>query len=305
MDTVKAVLDNVYKKIVSNNIFEGMEELVNYLKKIRINSTNEEWDYIVKSVLLVHPLKKKLFEELITSRCFYKPRGYSGDAVLLDMIYKHKSIKLDKMSDRVKKIYKYLSNAPASKAVRYRKKYQAQLIDEAAQFKKKPNILSVACGHLREIEISEAVKSFKVGNFIGIDQDPKALEVVKQDYGKYRITLLNNTVIDIIKGKCNLKNLDLIYAGGLYDYLSDKVAQKLTHYLFKALAKGGKLLIANFATNIKDIGYMESYMGWYLTYRNRSDMLKLLQNIPSKEIGKIEIFTEPNQNIIFLEVHKL
>jgi len=223
-------LDDVYNEIISDNISEGIEELVDFLKDIRTNSTKEKWDYIVKSALLAHPIKAILFEKQITSRCFNKPRGYSGDAVLLDMIYKHKSIKSDNVIDRGGKIDEYLSNAPASKSVRYRKQYQARLIDETAKIKNKPNILSVACGHLREIEISKAVKNFEISSFVGIDQDAKSLDVIKKDYPSYNITLLNNSVKDILTGKCVLKNFDLIYAGGLYDYLSDRIATRLTGF---------------------------------------------------------------------------
>jgi len=46
-------------------------------------------------------------------------------------------------------------------------------------------------------------------------------------------------------------------------------------------------------------------MGWYLIYRNKPDMLKLIQEIPSKEISKIETFTDQHKNINFLEAHKL
>ncbi len=264
----------------------------------------EKWDYIVKSVLFEHPIKEIIFEDPFTKRCFGQPRGYSGDAVILDMIYKHRSIKFDNITDKGKKIYQYTSSASASQAVRFRREYQARLIDEVAGIRNKPNILSVACGHLREMEISKAVKNFEIGGFTGIDQDAKSLEVVKKDYGKYGVTLLNNSVIDILKGKCSLKNFDLIYAGGLYDYLPDKIASQLTLKLFNLLADGGRLLIANFIPNIKDIGFMESYMNWHLILRDQVKMEKLMQGISESMIRGCKLFIEQKNNIIFLEVYK-
>lgn len=49
---------------------------------------------------------------------------------------------------------------------------------------------------------------------------------------------------------------------------------------------------------------METYMDWYLIYRSRQDMIDLTMEIPENEIRQITMFTEDNQNIIFLQVQK-
>ncbi len=289
---------------MSDNVFEGMEELIEKLRMIRLNSTKEEWDAIIKSILLLHPIKDILFEDPITKRCFNKPRGYSGDAVLLDMIYQYKSITLDSISEIGRKIYEYTSNAPACKAVRYRKEYNAKMIDEIVKIKNRPNVLSVACGHIREIEVSNAAKNGLLSSYVGIDHDPKSIQVVKRDYRRYKVTALNYSVRDILTGKYILKNFDLIYVTGLYDYLTDKIAEKLTSHLFNSLSEGGVLLIANFLPDIQDVGYMESYMRWFLIYRDKPAILKLMQDIPKSRINRFEIFTQEQENIIFLKVYK-
>ncbi len=299
-----ALLDSVYEKIMTNNTFDGMEELSSELKKIRLNSSDEEWNLIVKKTLLNHPLKYILFKDPISYRCFNKPRGYSGDAVIIDMIFQHSSMIFSNVSNIGKNIYDYTSNTPASKAVRYRKKYLARLIDDAATIKNKPNVLSLACGHVREIELSDAFRKKALGSFVGIDRDIQTIRFVKDRYPCCGITALNNSVYNILKGKCVLKDFDLIYASGLYDYLTDSVATRLTSILFNSLLPKGVLLIANFLPNIKDIGYIESYLSWHMIYRDEKIVEKLIQEVPKNMIKTIKIFREEYNNIIFLILYK-
>ena len=65
-----------------------------------------------------------------------------------------------------------------------------------------------------------------------------------------------------------------------------------------------ELLVANFLPGIRDIGYMETFMGWNLIYRNRYEMMGLTSEIPQDEIQDIRVFTEDNESIIFLQVTK-
>ena len=301
----KEVIDRVYSKIKNvNQISEGMEELFSGLREIRLGSSENEWHEIVRTVLLSHPIKEIIDSDPITHRSFHKPRGYPGDAVLLDMIYFHPSIKFKNVSEVGEKIYEYTSNEMAAKAVRYRKDYLARFIDLLAEKKNKPKVLSVACGHLREVEASNAVKKKALGAYIATDQDSKSIQRVKRDYQQYGVTVLNKSVGDIIKRNFDFKDFDLIYSAGLYDYLDKKVALKLTSRLFELLAGGGVLVFTNFLPGIKAVGYMESYMAWQLIFRDEPQMLELVYDIPRNRIERVEIFAEKEENIAFLLVHK-
>ena len=63
---------------------------------------------------------------------------------------------------------------------------------------------------------------------------------------------------------------DLVYSLGLYDYLSADIAAVLTHRLLDCLAQGGTMILANFTPYPASFGYMESAMGWSLTFRDES-----------------------------------
>ena len=63
-------------------------------------------------------------------------------------------------------------------SVRHRGKVAARLIDDLARSTHRPDILSVACGHLREAELSGAVANSALGRFVAVDQDRDSVQFV-------------------------------------------------------------------------------------------------------------------------------
>jgi extracellular factor (EF) 3-hydroxypalmitic acid methyl ester biosynthesis protein len=195
-------------------------------------------------------------------------------------------------------------DSPGSKSVRARRDIMAHALDTVADERPKPNVLAVACGHLREIALSSAAQRRAFNWFIGIDQDGDSLAEVDRCYGKYGISTIPATIQGLISQRRTLPTFDLIYASGLYDYLPDRTAQTLTSVLFGMLGKRGRLLIGNFAPEMRDIGYMEAVMDWRLLYRTEVDMLGLTALIDPGQIGTIRTFREPHKNIVFLDVER-
>ena len=108
----------------------------------------------------------------------------------------------------------------------------------------------------------------------------------------------------LVKQKQSFENLDLVYAAGLYDYLSQPFATRLTRIMFEMLRPGGKLLIANFMPDHRDAGYMKTFMQWPLIYRNESQLNDVSKEISDAKIDYKNIFLEENGNIVFLELRK-
>lgn len=300
----KQLLDSVYDRIKSNQIDVGMGMLFRSLRELRLEQRKNKWGQIVQTELLTHPVKEILHLDPITRRSYFKPRGYAGDAVLLDMIYAHPSVHFNEISEVGKKICAFISVDPAAFAVRYRRQYLGKYIDYLAEKINRPKILSVACGHLREAELSDAVQRGAIGDFFALDQDLKSLQVALSDYGHLGITARQVSVRDIIKKQFKATGFDFIYSAGLYDYLNQKVAKMLTRRLFDMLARDGRLLIMNFLPGIQVVGYMESYMDWHLIFRDEIEMMEIIKDIPRNRIERIEMFVEKQENIVFLQVQK-
>ena len=302
---INNMLNSIHDKIKAGDVGKAMEHLIIELKEVRSSLEESEWKSVVKTCLQ-HPLKEIIHADPFTCRSYEKPRGYTGDAILLDMIYSPKSFELENISDVGKQIFKYTTNAPACKAVKSRKDILADIIDETADKFDEPKIMSVACGHLREAEISSAIKNRAFSKFIAIDYDKSSLSHIEKTYSNgSNIVPLHLSVRDILNEEINFGNdFELIYSAGLYDYLDQKTAKKLTAILFDMLSPKGQLLIANFLPDIQDIGYMEAYMGWYLIFRDEFQLLDIASEISRKKVEKIEIFSEEMKNIVFLKLLK-
>lgn len=273
------------------------------LSEIRRTSDAVEWDAIFQSQALNHPISRLIWQDPFTEHSFRRPRGYPGDASLLDYIYGIRPAPVE-TSSLGAKIFKFNSDRQAPKSVRSRAEVLARTIDEVAEQHPSPRVLSIACGHLREAQQSKAVVSGRIGQFLALDQDEESLAEVRRSYPGEGLQTIKQSVRSILAENIRFDDLDLVYAAGLYDYLSDRVASRLTRLMFDMLAPGGRLLIANFAPSLQDIGYMESFMGWKLIYREADQMVACGGEISSSEWKSHRLFWDQHESIIFLEITK-
>ena len=302
----RLLLNDVYHQVSHTDSppIEAIEKLFVGLRHIRLEAPPDEWRRFAQEVALQHPLRDVLHQDPFTRRSFEKPRGYAGDAELLDFIYgnceEHGS------SRHGHAVFQYTTNSPASRAVRYRRDLIAAMIDTLAQERKDPRILSLACGHLREAQLSAAVQEGRIAEYIAIDQDAESLSVVEQNFSALHVRPVQQTIKDFIVDRHlnTLGSFDFVYAAGLYDYLPRPHAQKLTKRMFSLLRPQGKLLVANFLPNIHDVGYMETYMAWQLIYRTREELSDVAALIPEDEMQARRTFIEDNHNIVFLELSR-
>jgi hypothetical protein len=302
----KLILDDLLSGLGQRTMWETVDCLVKELKNIRGRLPVDQWHLFATCDCRHHKLRDIVHQDPFTKRAFEKPRGYPGDAVLLDYIYgaedKDCLPSNDKVSDIGKAVYQYTGSSGAPKAVRARRKYLAQKINEVCKDKQKPNILSVACGHLREASICPAVMNKEFGEFVALDLDAESLAKVDSLFGRYGVATRHAPIKKMLTGEMVFSDLDFVYAAGLYDYLPDSIARKLTGFLFNMLNPGGKLLVANFVPDIADVGYMEAFMDWWLIYRNQAQMIDLASSVPQSKIENISTFLEENRNILFMEI---
>lgn len=302
------LLNRVQSEILSSpgpaGIHLAVDQLCKGLRILRRESSREEWKQLITRGR-EHSLRRIVHEDPFTRRAFEKPRGYAGDAVMMDFIYsRDEDWPLPDASSTGRAIFQYTTSTPAPQGVRERRCYIANVIDRVAGDTKNQQILSIACGHLREANLSSAVRRGRFSRFVAMDADPESLDEVETRYGRFGIKPIQANVRRMLSGRNDLGTFDLIYTTGLYDYLNDSLARRLTARLFNDLHPGGRLVIANFLPEIRDVGYMEMYMDWHLIYRNRTQMLSLADPILESEVKEIRLRSEDNQNVVFLEIMK-
>jgi extracellular factor (EF) 3-hydroxypalmitic acid methyl ester biosynthesis protein len=297
------VLHEISDAIRGGRVTESMDRLLPLLQERRLRLTAGAWDEVVQQCLR-HPLREVLHQDPFTERAFTKPRGYAGDAVLLDYIYgREEGWPVPAAASELgQHLFEYTTGSSACEAVRARRGYIANLLDQLAEEVARPHVLAVAAGHLREALLSAAVKRRKLGRYVAVDADADSLAEVQHCYSTYGVKTVASSIRQLLTHKLDLGTFDLVYSTGLFDYVPAAAAQRLTSALFQMLRPRGRLVVANFLPGIPDVGYMECYMGWKLLYRSRLQMVGLSTGIAEAEIRDLHIFAGENQNIIFLQV---
>src|SRR5690606_21153150 len=205
-------------------------------------------------------------------------------------------------------MHKYFVDKPAATAVRNRAIYLNGRIKEVIRTHKSDEpirILSVASGPAKEIQYFLEEQNFedKTIEFHLIDQDEDSLKHAQRclytlGKGKKNITFhfYNTAMKNIIIRGLGMKDFDLIYSAGLFDYFSDPVAQLAGQKLFEGLRKGGQMIVGNFNVENPNQFEMDLALDWRLIYRSKEDMKRMFGHLP----GRMDIETENlNINLFF------
>jgi SAM-dependent methyltransferase len=280
----------------------AMLDLQFELAEIKKTSTPEVWSEVA-SVCHLHPVSGLFWQDPFTAHCYRKPRGYAGDAELLDFLYGLVDAPAG-TTPLGRSIFTHMMQQQGALSVRSRGRILAQVIDETAERCSAPRILAIACGHLREAVHSRALMSGRIREFVALDQDADSLAHVNRVYAGKGVRTVNGSVKALLGDKIRFEDFDLVYAAGLYDYLSERIATRFTRVMFDMLAPGGRLLVANFAPTLPEVGYMETFMDWKLIYRTAEEMAKLSGEIPGAEWNSNRLFWDEPGNIVFLDLIK-
>src|ERR1700683_4838047 len=165
----RPALDIVNEQLQAGQIAGALDELFDDLKGRR-EEEPQDWPAYAHACR-APPVCHMRHQDPFTYRAFAKPRGYAGDAVMMDYIYglgEARQAARD-ATPLGRSIFEYIGTCPSAKAVRYRRRLIAGLIDRVAE-REAPGVLAVAAGHLREVELSRAVQTGKIREFVAFDQ---------------------------------------------------------------------------------------------------------------------------------------
>ena len=115
---------------------------------------------------------------------------------------------------------------------------------------------------------------------------------------------VSESVTHLLRNPRKYGTFDLIYAGGLYDYLSDVFARRLTDSLLTALRPGGRLLIGNFAPGLVETGFMEAFMDWFLIYRTTAQVQAIADGLTG-DVADCEIVADDDGQVVYLMLTKV
>jgi len=243
-------------------------------------------------------LRKQLWTFLMCSpfmtRTNIKPRGYSGDSVIMKMIYDDQYAGSSTFG---KLMHKHPIEHPAAQAVRNRRDLVAKRLRalKSRDLKSTPKIrvLSVACGPAFELhDVVTSAADCARYHFTLLDQDEYALaearnqirRIGKKFGQKIEADFLNEsvrTMHNMAELDKSGENFDYIYSMGLFDYLTPPVAKAVIGKLYQVLNVGGEMVIGNFHISNASRYYMEYWLDWVLYYRSEQEFRDLLINVNS------------------------
>lgn len=257
---------------------------------------NEVWGYLFKETF------PYFMRGALAERAYFKPNGYAGDFKMIEMMYRNEPTgdgKIGRLVDA------WLLNRPPCAAVRGRREFLARKLDEFCRSsfynREKINIMSLACGPSREL--FDFIKAFDRDEKISalcLDIDPLALKytdsIAKSFEHNALVNFLKDNLIKWALGTSTqtIEPQDIIYSGGLFDYLDEDLFLMLLDRCYENLNPGGVLIIGNFRQN-PDRLFMDRLLEWRLIYRESDDLMQLFEK--SRFGRKVEIMAEQEAGI--------
>ena len=160
-----------------------------------------------------HELFSIAHQDPYSHRAYKKPRGYAGDAVMMDYVYA--GVAADGTTDLGKAVFTGTTRGSMGLSVLFRRHLLTACINEVISSRSDFKILSVASGHCREVEGSLLANPAlaKAGRLVAFDQDKESCETVKHDYAQYPVDVVCASVRKLLaSGESSLGKFDLIYS---------------------------------------------------------------------------------------------
>jgi 2-polyprenyl-3-methyl-5-hydroxy-6-metoxy-1,4-benzoquinol methylase len=264
-------------------------------------AASDGWPQVCQE-LRAGALHRSLLEDPFTERAFRKPRGYAGDAVMMDHIYGHASILAEVQTatpvGRGVRGFSATDALPAL-AVRWRRELVARHIEALVEARGSIDVLAFACGHLRELELVDE-RYREAVRFVAADADADSLAEVERSYRDRGIVECRQVTAQQLlgRGAALFGQFDFVYTLGLLDYLPGRSAERIVRRLWALVRPNGRFLTANFSVDTAITSYMEAFMDWWLVYRTTAEVQQWTADLDG--LARWETLEDPWRQIIYL-----
>lgn len=208
------------------------------------------------------------------------PRGYPGDFETIEYLMQQQNRAAPgRLSYWLEE---YALGSALAQQHRNKADLQARTILEAVlsagRGTEEPRVLILAAGgspDLRQIQSILSVQRFKA---VLLDQDADALafSAAHLQLIRDRVTLVKRNVIRGLQEVRQHGPFTLVLAGGLFDYLPNKVATAVLKYAREHLLEpGGQAVFTNIADSNLYRPWMEHMADWMLIHRSQSEVRRL------------------------------
>ncbi|MCC5848661.1 MAG: class I SAM-dependent methyltransferase [Verrucomicrobia bacterium] len=254
---------------------EQTPHFIQWVEALRKQTRTGEWRRYVRQSPEILNWRYFLSHDPYTRWGLLKPRGFAGDARVMDFAYRHRVVEplVRHSGDLGEALYRQTSGSVQSESARLRIQLIAEELEAFCTGERQARIASYACGHGRELELLSSSCRSNIELFCGIDTDQFALKDILDSIGDIPHQLVNRNVFRY--SPLDGEGFDFVYSLGLFDYLTMKQSRFLCQRMAEAVQPGGKLLIANLDPDAANLGYCEAIMDWWMIPKSKNDFEEL------------------------------
>jgi len=274
-------LEDSAVKAVEERIAPTFQNFISRLAGLPSRSADPANDEI--SRYLKAQMRDLLMPAPIYRQSLFKPLGYAGDYVVMNIAYTNHYQGDSAYAKFVNRMFCQISISRAAIArVPFLKGWIERVVREHPG--EVSRITTIASGPAREVQefLSDAEPDLRAA-FTLFDQDALALSFAQSALSPFarrfgdRVTIryVNGAVKHLVKDSGRygiLKEQDLVYTAGLFDYLKGDVAALLAKQLFDLLRPGGYLVIGNLTNDCDSRGFLEYLVDWNIIYRSDEEI---------------------------------
>lgn len=206
------------------------------------------------------------------------PRGYPGDFETITYLMEQKN--------RVASIgvayyiEEYALGCPVAQQHRNKVQRQSELIARTLArglaSSNATTVLLLACGGAQDVQMAAPVVALADCRIVLNDMDPEAIALARKNVAEVanRCTFIEGNVLTKLSALCAEGRYDLILAGGLFDYLTDRQVEFLLRNAKRRLLNdGGRFFFTNMAEGNPYRVWLEYFADWHLIERSERDIV--------------------------------
>ena len=203
------------------------------------------------------------------------PRGYPGDFETIEWLCR--SVNRAPAGTFAAALESYALTSAIAQQHRNKVQFQADCIRDAMLRNPECRVLSLACGSSPDIRAIVPLAGPRA-SFVLCDGDEGALEFSRRQLAPIaaQCEFVQGMVPRVLGRVAKHGPFDLVYAGGLFDYLPDRLAVRTLAIAHRTLlAPGGRLVFTNIAQGNPFRVWLEYLANWTLIERSEAGVRRL------------------------------
>lgn len=314
--TVTRSREDLEKEIFASVQTRAVEEVMPSWERLEsVTKEVDEKDVALHKAYLRRELHPLVLCSPFIYRTYVKPLGYAGDYEMVNMMLRNP---YEGSSAFAKLLNFALLHTEPVVAHRNRIDYLVETLRRETRKRAphgKTRVFNLACGPA--VEVGRFVRNHgesDLAEFDLLDFNLETLEYTRESLGNVTMSAGRQTRMRFIQRSVNqilrtaaqgdidgdMTDYDIVYCAGLFDYLSQRVCQRLVDLFCRMAKPGGLVIVTNVAATNPRKACMEYLMEWNLIHRSVEEMHDLIPHqIP---LRRAEVKADATGVNLFLEI---